>query len=93
VLSRMLHGHRFARRPFHVDRPWRQSLRSRIVAADSGTRLFQFALWAMLQYALRRRSLAGLGQGHSLANHCGQLPDWDLALLPEEAQQVINVMS
>jgi len=35
----------------------------------------------------------GLGQGHSLANHCGQLPDWDLALLPEEVQQAINVVS
>ena len=35
----------------------------------------------------------GLGQGHPLADHCGQFPDWDLALLPEEAQQAINVMS
>jgi len=59
VLSRMLHGRRFAKQPFHVNRWWRQSSRSRIVAADSGTRLFQFALWAMLQYALHRRSLAG----------------------------------
>jgi len=59
VLSRTLHGCRFAKRLFHVDRPWRQSLRSRIIAADSGTRLFQFALRAMLWYALCRRSLAG----------------------------------
>jgi len=35
----------------------------------------------------------GLGQGHSLANHCSQLLDWDLALLPEEVQQAIDVMS
>jgi len=58
VLSRMLHCHRFAKRPFHVNRRWCQSSRSRIVAADSGTRLFQFALWAMSQYASCRRSLA-----------------------------------
>jgi len=59
VLSRTLHGHRFAKRPFHVNRLWRQSSRSKIVAVDSDTKLFQFALWAMLQYALHRRSLAG----------------------------------
>jgi len=58
VLSRTLHGHRFAKRPFHVDRPWRQSSRSKIVAVDSDTKLFQFALQAMLWYALCRRSLA-----------------------------------
>jgi len=59
VLSRTSHGCRFARRLFHVDRPWHQSSRSRIIAADSGTRLFQFALRAMSWYALHRRSLAG----------------------------------
>jgi len=59
VLSRTLHGRRFAKWPFHVNRPWCQSLRFRIVAVDSGTRLFQFSLWAMLWYALCRRSLAG----------------------------------
>jgi len=59
VLSRMLHCCRFAKWPFHVNRPWCQSSRSRIIAEDSGTRLFQFALWAILWYALHRRSLAG----------------------------------
>jgi len=58
VLSRTLHGHRFAKWPFHVNRPWRQSLRSKIVAVDSDMKLFQFVLQATLWYALRRRSLA-----------------------------------
>jgi len=73
VLSRMLHSRRFAKRLFHVNRPWHQSSRSRIVAADSGMRLFQFALQAMLWY-IAQEELGwqdGLGQGHSLANHCG----------------------
>jgi len=59
VSSRMSHGRRFAKWPFHVDSQWHQSLRSRIVASDSGTRLFQFALWAMSWYTLCRRSLDG----------------------------------
>jgi len=59
VLSRTLHGHRFAKWLFHVNRPWRQSSRSKIIAVDSDTKLFQFALWAMLWYTLCRRSLAG----------------------------------
>jgi len=59
VLNRTLHGCRFAKLPFHVDRQWRQSLRSKIIAVNSGTKLFQFDLWAKSWYALSRRSLPG----------------------------------